>query len=501
MGVTKGTLFSRTHPPNPIDCIRMKALIILPTLLLALSSWNLPKVNTAPEKVGKNIKAADITTADLHGDSILLTEVLFETKGTVKINTVVIDPGHGGHDPGCSGANSKEKHLALAIGKYLAEALRQNYPDLKVVMTRSTDVFVPLHERAAIATKAKADLFISIHCNFIPKASHVHGTETYVLGLHATDANLEVAKRENASILYEDNYQETYGYDPNSPEAHIVFSMFQNAFLEQSIRFAQKVQQHSAGAPARKDRGVKQAGFLVLRHATMPSVLVEAGYLSNRNEEDYLRSDKGQREMANALLEAFAEYKSEMEGSGQAAPLAKLDTKNAKNTPSADVATTATASLGSLPTETASVVAVPVKAEPSPNLVLKEKTAPVATESAAPAKTAPAKTNVPPAPSGKIIPTNPISDKGQTLDPPAAQSADIQYRVQLAASPKPLDISHGKWKNVDYLIEVVVEGNLYKYQVRNFATPGEAQVAKQKLRELGFNDAFVAAYQNGQRIN
>jgi len=480
-----------------------KALLFLPTVLIGLSSWNLPIVNTSPEEEGKIIKAGEFATAHLswpgHGDSLIQTELVFQKKGNVTVNTVVIDPGHGGHDPGCSGAHSREKHLALAVGKYFAEILRQNYPELNVIMTRSTDVFIPLHERAAIATRAKADLFISIHCNYIPKASHVHGTETYVLGLHATDANLEVAKRENASILYEENYQETYGYDPNSPEAHILFSMFQNAFLEQSILFAQKVQQRSAATPGRKDRGVKQAGFLVLRHATMPSVLVETGYLSNRDEENYLRTEKGQKEMANALLEAFSEYKSEMEGSGQAPPLVKLDLKT-QAVERLDSPSFAGTSLPSMPEEAA--LAVTVKAETA-DLPTKKEKAPTS-EIGKTSKSEPAKTNISPvataAPTGKIIPSTPVSGTGPVPNQPAPQNTDIQYRVQLAASPSLMDISQGKWVKVDYLVEVVKEANLYKYQVRNFATPEAADAAKQKLRAIGFTDAFVATYQNGQRI-
>ncbi len=474
-----------------------KALLFLPTILLGLTSWNLPKVNTSPAKEGKIIKADELTTANPEllspGDSVIQTKVLFEKKGGVKVSTVVIDPGHGGHDPGCSGAHSREKHLALAIGKYFAEGLQQNYPDLRVIMTRSTDVFIPLHERAAIATREKADIFISIHCNYIPKASHIHGTETYVLGLHATEANLEVAKRENASILYEDNYQETYGYDPNSAEAHILFSMFQNAFLEQSILFAQKVQQHSSGEPGRKNRGVKQAGFLVLRHATMPSVLVETGYLSNRDEENYLRTEKGQKEMANALLAAFAEYKSEMEGITPQAPLARLDTREK---PVASGIETASLTASVTPVEEA--VAVPVKAETPPAPAPKEEK--ITRETTISPKSEPVKTNISPAPTGKIIPSTPVTTSKPSERPVVSQNTDIQYRVQLAASPSLLDISQGKWSKVEYLIEVVKEDNLYKYQVRNFATSGEANSVKQKLRAIGFNDAFVAAYQNGQRV-
>ncbi|MBI5914369.1 MAG: N-acetylmuramoyl-L-alanine amidase [Bacteroidetes bacterium] len=439
---------------------------------------------------------------------------VFRKKGSYEIKTVVIDPGHGGHDPGCSGSHSKEKQICLAVGKYFAEAIRQNFPDVKVIMTRSTDVFIPLDERASIATRNKADLFVSIHCNAIPNASKTMGTETYVLGLHATEANLEVAKRENASILYEENYQETYGYDPNSPEAHILFSMFQNAFMEQSIRFAEKVQNNSSGEADRKNRGVKQAGFLVLRHATMPSVLVETGFLTNATEENYLRSQTGQKSMANALLLAFRDYKREMEGTDAVVEVKKLDIEKSEA-----ASESLTASLEYKPEikpdikekpippvkeEAAIVVPVKQEAEATPPLYKPEKKKnmpPVeARKEEAVVVTPSKKTNESPAHAGKIIPSNPVLENAKPEKKPDTQTADIQYRVQLAASPTHFDTSTGKWAKVEYLIEVTEENNLFKYQVRNFATLEAANSAKQKLRSLGFNDAFVAYYQNGKRV-
>ena len=208
-----------------------------------------------------------------------------------ELHTIVIDPGHGGHDPGCKGGHSQEKHIALAISKMVADSIRAKYPNLKVILTRETDVFIPLHERASIANRNHADLFISVHCNFFPPSNRVNGSETYVLGTHRMQENLDVAMRENASIFLEDDYEANYDYDPNSPEGHIMLAMFQNAYLDRSIRFAEIVEDRMKTDTHRKSRGVRQAGFLVLRETAMPSVLIEAGYLSNGTEENFLYSD------------------------------------------------------------------------------------------------------------------------------------------------------------------------------------------------------------------
>lgn len=510
---------NRFFDPGTPKIAMKKAYFFLPTLLIGLSSWSLPKLNTHCLPAGKFIKAARIshfeTTALPPGDSISLPAAPMLRKGSYEIKTVVIDPGHGGHDPGCLGARSKEKNHCLAIGKYLAEALRQNYPGLNVIMTRSTDVFIPLNERAAIATRNKADLFISIHCNYIPKAGHVHGTETYVLGLHATKENLEVAKRENAAILLEDNYEETYGYDPNSPEAHILLSMFQNAFLEQSISFAEKVQTQASTHSTRKDRGVKQAGFLVLRYATMPSVLVETGYLSNGEEEDYLRSEEGQRSMANSLLMAFAEYKAEMEGK-EPQTIATLDeAKQAVSRPAEPTSTKEEQLVASAVQEDAKAVPVKVEAPPTAQPPAKQenqdrKTA-VKTEGIkmneppSPAPIKPlgeskesTKATEPPGNKPKILASTPVLTEPMA---PAPQNTEVQFRVQLAASPQLLDVTEGRWMKVPFLIEVVEENKLFKYQVRSFASLDEANDMREKLRQIGFNDAFVVAYLNGKRVD
>ncbi len=230
-----------------------------------------------------------------------------------KIRTVVIDAGHGGKDPGAvSPTKYKEKTIALSVALKLGNYIKKNFPGIKVIYTRDKDVFVPLYERGEIANKAKADLFISIHANAFTKST-VSGTEVYVLGLHKTAENLEVAKRENDVILKEENYQQHYDYDPNSPEAHIMFSMFQDAFLDQSISFATLVDKQFKERVNRRSRGVRQAGFIVLHQTAMPSVLVELGYLTNPTEEKFLKTEQGHVYLASAIYRAFKEYKLHME--------------------------------------------------------------------------------------------------------------------------------------------------------------------------------------------
>jgi N-acetylmuramoyl-L-alanine amidase len=241
------------------------------------------------------------------------------------ITRVVIDAGHGGKDPGTIGKKSQEKEVALQIALKLSEEIRSQCKDVTVICTRTTDEFIELHERAEIANRSKADLFISIHCNANPKHTF-QGAETYVMGLHRTEANLEIAKKENAAILMEPDYSTNYnGFDPNSDESYITFTLFQNAFLEQSTWFASLVQDEMKDRVGMYDRGVRQAGFLVLYKTTMPSVLVETGFLSNPEEEKFLMSQKGQQYISSAIFRAFRKFKAKMEGNGK--ELASLNEK------------------------------------------------------------------------------------------------------------------------------------------------------------------------------
>ena len=230
-----------------------------------------------------------------------------------KIKTVVIDAGHGGKDPGAIGKKSREKDITLSVAKKTGDYIKQNCPDVNVIYTRSGDVSVSLLRRAQIANEKNADIFISIHCN-ANASPQPYGVETFVMGEHRNAANLEVAKLENASILYEDNAKEDYGsFDHNSPEAYIMLNFFQSEYKNASLTFAEHIQNQLVKRVGRKDRGVQQAGFLVLYKTAMPSVLVEIGFLSNTSEENFLSSEEGQTYIASALFRAFRDYKNAYE--------------------------------------------------------------------------------------------------------------------------------------------------------------------------------------------
>ena len=224
--------------------------------------------------------------------------------------TLVIDAGHGGKDPGAIGRKSKEKNINLAVALAFGKLVEQNCPDVKVESTRKTDVFVELDERANIANRNKADLFVSIHVNSTAAKNGPQGTETYTLGMHRAADNLEVAKRENSVITLESNYEQKYeGFDPKSSESYIIFELMQDKNMEQSVNFAKLVQQQFKSTAGRVNKGVYQAGFLVLRATSMPSALIELGYINNANEETYLCSAAGQSALAKSIYNAFKAYK------------------------------------------------------------------------------------------------------------------------------------------------------------------------------------------------
>ncbi len=224
--------------------------------------------------------------------------------------TLVIDAGHGGKDPGAQSKTAKEKNINLAVALAFGKLVEQNFKDVKVVYTRKTDVFVELDERANIANRAKADLFISIHTNATAAKVGPQGTETYTLGMHRAADNLAVAKRENSVITLEKGYEEKYeGFDPNSSESYIIFELMQDKNLESSVKLAGLIQKQFRNTAKRIDKGVHQAGFLVLRATSMPSVLIELGYINNPNEAAYLTSTAGVNALAKSIYNAFVAYK------------------------------------------------------------------------------------------------------------------------------------------------------------------------------------------------
>ena len=230
--------------------------------------------------------------------------------------TLVIDPGHGGHDAGALGTISKEKNINLAVALRFGKYVEQNLPEVRVIYTRKTDVFIPLSERANIANRANADLFISVHTNALPAGKIARGFETYTLGMHRAKDNLDVAMRENSVISMEKDYQQRYqGFDPRSSESYIIFEFIQGKNMERSVELARMIQRGVCDGANRPDKGVHQAGFLVLRETSMPGCLIELGFITTPDEERLLNNDSRVDDIARGIYEAFAKYKNKYDRS------------------------------------------------------------------------------------------------------------------------------------------------------------------------------------------
>lgn len=386
---------------------------------------------------------------------------LFAQDQQFTLNTVVIDAGHGGKDPGTVFGTLYEKDIVLKVALEAGKMISESHPGLKVVYTRTKDVFVPLDQRADIANKAKADLFISIHVNYYQKET-AYGAETYILGTHRSEDNLKVAQLENSVILLEDDYTTRYeGFDPNSAESYIMFELIQNEFLEQSRYFADKVQQSFKQQAQRNNRGVKQAGFLVLRKTAMPGVLVELGYISNRNDRAYLASASGQAALARSIADAFDVYKKRVDARSNI-----LLSESADNTNDAI-----------LPETSKNSEQAPVK--PVPNMH-------ASTPNQAPS-------------------TNAKTDdtaKENQLDrkTPANEKNIMQgewYAVQFIASSKPLKIENlGLDKNL--FVHQINENGLFKYFI-GFTQDLNEATEYQKRMDKKFKGAFLVVFNKGKK--
>ncbi|WP_455497337.1 N-acetylmuramoyl-L-alanine amidase family protein [Coprobacter sp.] len=358
---------------------------------------------------------------------------------------VVIDAGHGGKDPGAIGKTIREKNINLGIALKLGALIKENNPDVKVVYTRDRDIFVELQQRANIANRAKADLFISIHTNASTNRS-AYGTETYTLGLARTEENLRVAKRENSVILLEDDFSKRYeGFDPNSTESYIMFEFLQDKHLEQSINFASSIQKQFRRSALRTDRGVRQAGFLVLRSTGMPSVLVEVGYISNREEEAFLGSQKGQQQMAVSIYNAFCDYKSDCDRK-QGAVVSRGKVKESVDTSRSEQQTA------------------------DRSVVEKEN---------------------------NVSKANNVSTKSTSTSSSQIKE-EVVYKIQIMVSPKKYGEKNACFKGLSP-ISYYKENNLYKY------TYGETTDRKKLLQELSrvrklFKDAFIISFKDGVKL-
>ena len=362
---------------------------------------------------------------------------------------LVIDPGHGGQDPGARGRRGKEKDVNLAVSKLLGQYISEAHPDVKIIYTRKNDVLVGLDERADIANKANANLFISIHSNSVERKPYVKGAEVFTFGVTRTAENLEVAKRENSVIKYEENYEQKYeGFDPNSSESYIIFEFMVNHYVEQSINFASMVQNELVKTAGRGNRGVKQAGYLVLRKSTMPRVLVELDFISNAEAENYLLSPIGQRTLARSLSNAFTKYKAEFDRIEKKTGIEKPAIKNEKTSTTKEQPPSQGERWNNFPEK-------PVAPELPVMQVVQEK------------------------------PENVVSSKKI-------------YKIQVKASPVKLNEKSKELKG--YKTDYFIEGNYYKYTIGESSNWNEINDLRKKIRK-DFKDAFIITFENGVKIS
>ncbi|HET6557951.1 MAG TPA: N-acetylmuramoyl-L-alanine amidase [Prolixibacteraceae bacterium] len=406
---------------------------------------------------------------------------------------VVIDPGHGGKDPGAVNKAIREKDIVLSIGLKLGKLINENHPDVKVIYTRSTDVFIPLIDRSRIANRNKADLFISIHANACPTPS-IRGTETFFLGPSNSDATRQLEQLENSVIFLEEDYKTTYdGFDPNSAESYIIFENVLSAYADQSLYFADAIQQQFKSRIQSPNRGVKQAGFLVLRQSTMPSVLVEAGFVSNQAEAKYLNSDEGQQQVAVSIFEAFKKFKGKRTG-----------TPVSSNQDLASIQ------------KVSETIPVPVKEKDTvvaeKNLEVKEVVA---------EKSEDAKDEVA---DKKAEQKKPIAEKAEEIknevsitpavldvkepekavntlntDPVAKQNTkEIYYSVQIGANTSPVEPVAGNFKGLKNIRRDKTD-KFYRYYVGKESSLNDIAPLLKQVK-LKFPQAFIVSFVDGQRV-
>ncbi|MDC6389796.1 N-acetylmuramoyl-L-alanine amidase [Maribacter sp. PR1] len=372
---------------------------------------------------------------------------------------VVLDAGHGGHDPGNLGNGYLEKNIALNIVLKVGEILSAN-KDIKVIYTRKDDTFIDLFVRGEIANKANADLFVSVHCD--SHSSDAHGAGTFVLGLHANKQNFEIAKKENSVIYLEDNYETRYAdYDINSPESVIGLTIMQEEFLDQSIALAKNIQDNMSGRLKRTDRKVKQAGFIVLHQTFMPSVLVETGFLTNKDEGSYLNSKKGQSEMGTAIADAILKYK--VDAQGGVGQIAQNSTSNAPKEIIDD--------------KTREVVSVDIPSKETSENKIEEKT-----------KEIPSKEEI------KTV----VVEKPK-VDPEQSNPDKLVYKVQLMASSRDLPLVSDNFKGLSQITKEPYN-KLFRYLYGSTLSYREAKMLQSKAARIGYPSAYIVAYKQGERV-
>lgn len=361
-------------------------------------------------------------------------------ESTGKIQTIVLDAGHGGSDPGNLGTGrykTTEKNITLDVTLRLKKYIEEQYPEIKIILTRDGDTFPSLNDRVEIANTSKADLFISIHCDAFTKSS-AKGSGTYVMGMHRSKESLRVSMKENASIYREENYEQNYSFDPDDPDTYIALTLRQNTYLDQSLLLSKKIQDQFRDRVGRVDRGVRQAGFFVICFTSMPSALVELGFLTNPDEEDFLNSENGKSYMASAIFRAFKEYKMDIEG-----------------------------------------VKVEVVEEVTPVAPPKEENEPVADTNS----------------------EEDTANKGEWVDKITYKKIKkgVRYQVQIATSSVKIPLTPEQFNGLTQVDEYFSNG-LFKYAAGSTKSFDEAKAMQAELRKHGFTGAFVIAFNDNERI-
>ena len=370
---------------------------------------------------------------------------------------LVIDAGHGGKDSGAIGRFSKEKNINLKVALAFGRLVEAYCPDVKVIYTRKTDVFIGLEQRTVIANENKADLFISVHTNSLPKGRIAYGTETYTLGMARADENLEVAKRENSVITYEANYKQVYqGFDPNRVESYIIFELLQDKNMAKSVELARCIEQQYVKTAGRRTKGVHQGGLLVLRHTSMPAVLTELGFISTPAEERFLNSDEGVRKMSRSLFNGFQDYRRKYDKNAKVLPKLSEDFAQTQN----------------------------VDAEP-------EEPAEQETKIDKPVE----KKDVKPAAKKVAKKTEPAPRK-ETKEVTAGRPV---FKVQLLVADKPMKSNDRRLKGIKP-VDYYKEKGMYKYTYGSTTDYNEI-VKKHKSVKGKLPGTFIVAFMNGERMN
>lgn len=388
--------------------------------------------------------------------------------------TLVIDAGHGGKDAGAPGKYSYEKNINLKVALAFGRYVEKNCPDVKVIYTRKTDVFIPLHERAAIANRNKADVFISIHTNSVASKKPISGLETYTMGMRRSGEKLSAAMRENDVILIEDNYQQHYsGFDPRSPESYIMFEVLNDKNMLESVELAKGIQKNVCRTANRPNKGVKQDAFLVLRETSMPACLIELGYITTPSEEAYLNAPSNQEAMGRGIYQAFVEYKAR--ATHQPMPV-KVEEPV-------------------VPEQSVKEEA-PVKQEVQEAPVVPAETPEVAVKQDAPAKQeAPVKQEQPVQKETSVKPAQPA--KADTLKTVAA--AAPVFKVQFLASNTRIKAGDARFKGLDG-VDSYQEGGLWKYTVGSTESYAEVRQLRAQVVKV-FPQAFIVAFKNGEKMD